>query len=90
MNNLKDRDCVICLQSVGYDIHGAAKQIRERGGNIEDIDLESPEMLQFRLNTFMRTPCNHAFHVKCLIPWLDKDNRSCPICRTNLPLYESI
>jgi hypothetical protein len=31
------------------------------------------------------TPCQHAFHEKCLEPWL-RMKRSCPTCRTSLPM----
>lgn len=34
-------------------------------------------------NTILILPCNHAFHLKCLKPWLKK-NANCPICRDNI------
>ena len=26
-------------------------------------------------------PCSHAFHCKCIDPWLTKYNRACPLCQ---------
>ena len=31
--------------------------------------------------TFMRTPCNHAFHVTCLADWMGRGKATCPCCR---------
>ena len=28
--------------------------------------------------------CNHKFHEKCIIEWLNKDNNSCPLCREDV------
>ena len=34
---------------------------------------------------FMKTPCNHSFHNKCLINWMSI-KMECPTCRKNLPI----
>jgi hypothetical protein len=35
---------------------------------------------------FLKTPCNHEFHVRCLERWLSTSDasKSCPLCRTQL------
>ncbi|EEF50227.1 E3 ubiquitin-protein ligase RING1-like [Ricinus communis] len=29
-------------------------------------------------------PCNHFFHPDCILPWLNSDHNSCPLCRFHL------
>ena len=29
-------------------------------------------------------PCNHAFHAKCVDPWLLKNKRNCPVCKRKI------
>lgn len=36
------------------------------------------------VNERMVTPCNHFFHTKCLVRWMDI-KQECPTCRRNLP-----
>ncbi|XP_028030181.1 E3 ubiquitin-protein ligase RNF181-like [Bombyx mandarina] len=31
-----------------------------------------------------KMPCNHIFHPRCILTWLDKTN-SCPFCRHEMP-----
>lgn len=37
--------------------------------------------------TIMKTPCNHRFHIICLLEWT-KIKLDCPICRKKLPPME--
>jgi len=34
----------------------------------------------------MRTPCDHYFHIPCLINWMER-KMECPNCRKELPYY---
>lgn len=35
----------------------------------------------------MKTPCNHKFHVKCLVGWMSI-KVECPTCRASLPILD--
>lgn len=87
--NLQHRECPICLQPVGYDIYGAVEYLNNTNRSIDNIDLNSSQMQAFKFSNFMRTPCNHAFHQKCLVDWMDSRNFSCPLCRMSLPQFHS-
>ena len=57
----------------------------------EIIDLEENKKNSLRLTKFnpnlkqiMQTPCNHKFHIHCLIEWM-KLKMICPTCRGILP-----
>lgn len=40
--------------------------------------------LRPRQNDLMRTPCDHKFHVPCLLNWM-VIKMECPSCRSQLP-----
>lgn len=46
------------------------------------ICLESNE----KDNCFGKLPCNHIFHVTCILQWVNKNNKTCPICR--VPIFK--
>jgi len=33
----------------------------------------------------VKLSCTHSFHAACVVPWLQKGNRSCPTCRNKPP-----
>ena len=38
----------------------------------------------FKRNELKRTlHCNHEYHKKCIDKWINKDNNSCPTCRSD-------
>ena len=44
-----------------------------------------PEVCYFKINFHFRfetgLACSHAFHYECILPWLIKGKKRCPICR---------
>ena len=44
-----------------------------------------PEICSFKINFHFRfetgLACSHAFHYECILPWLIKGKKRCPICR---------
>jgi len=45
---------------------------------------KSGDNYEEQAKSYMETPCEHAFHAKCLEEWI-KYKRQCPICRAVLP-----
>ena len=43
--------------------------------------------LKPRRGQIMRTPCNHKFHVSCLVEWMSI-KMECPTCRAPLPVLD--
>ena len=51
-----------------------------------DIDISKLDKKKIK-KTIMKTPCNHRFHVNCLLEWT-KVKLECPTCRNHLPSME--
>ena len=51
--------------------------------------MECPVCLQEELdkNIFCYTDCEHSICKECFDKWLDKGERSCPICRNQIKFY---
>lgn len=68
--------CAICMNSlsVGPDIQ------------FDPVIIEKPyiKRLELKTNELMRTPCNHMFHIPCLVNWM-QIKMECPSCRKELP-----
>lgn len=47
---------------------------------------ESPDMESPKPNSFMKTPCGHVFHKKCLLALMEH-RLQCPICRSPIPRF---
>ena len=78
-NNLTERapesmdECVICMHSLRMQVN----------------DMMQPVGEQRFTNTYMRTPCNHNFHQKCLQNWM-RIKLECPVCREPLPAVDIV
>lgn len=64
--------CSICLSNLG-----------EIPGLLETDNEKEEKLLPTK---FMKTPCNHHFHINCLEDWM-KYNKVCPLCKTSLPSF---
>lgn len=65
VKKLKKKECAICLEPIGKDLL-AIQNDYQKDGRTSDGDSEKGFDMDFPNKTFMRTPCNHAFHVQCL------------------------
>ncbi|MCO5564081.1 hypothetical protein L7F22_017737 [Adiantum nelumboides] len=74
-NKLVDIDAILeaCKKEVYVPSHGSQH-------------VECPICLEkFETNDKMlRLPCNHPFHVDCILPWLRSNNDKCPFCRAQI------
>jgi hypothetical protein len=52
------------------------------------MDINPKKPLENKEKEFFKTPCGHKFHKECIVYWL-KVKDKCPICRNDLPGYES-
>lgn len=53
----------------------------KEGGNLQ---IKEKQIIK---KTIMKTPCNHKFHVPCLLEWMNV-KLECPVCRKKLPSLE--
>lgn len=80
------------LQGDAFDYYQKVKDtpehIRKENCPICFIELEiKPDSTNSANKKIMMTPCHHYFHTECLQRWM-RTNLICPLCRTNIPLYE--
>ena len=66
--------------------HGIAQVCAAGGYNVTMTDIKQ-EFLDKGKQAVMRTPCNHYFHVYCLVTLMNY-KQNCPLCRTALPNLE--
>eukprot|EP00347_Sterkiella_histriomuscorum_P022481 403338328 len=73
-------DCVICLTPLRYH----PSDLNPDGSGISNT--ENQDSAQFTKG-YMLTPCNHKYHKKCLLQWMNM-KMDCPTCRQRLPRIE--
>jgi hypothetical protein len=44
-------------------------------------ELQQSQESQKQQEEFIKTNCNHIFHLQCLSTWVNQNKKTCPICR---------
>ena len=89
----KNNECVICLENLdNLAINNQEEDdeiFKTRGNYIEKLAMMIQKWNKKKNNKpYMKTPCGHVFHTKCLETWLEIKNE-CPYCRQKIPPLES-
>ncbi|CAD8062912.1 unnamed protein product [Paramecium sonneborni] len=74
--HLLNEECSICLEDL--DSVPTIKLTQE-----DERNLKIKEVMNKQQNYYMKTPCDHKFHVFCLVKWM-QIQLSCPSCRQQL------
>jgi hypothetical protein len=70
-------DCVICMNPLHLEVDA------NNGANISIGEGGQHKLAKY----FMKTPCNHKYHVVCLKKWMEI-RLECPSCRQVIPAIE--
>ena len=92
-DNTKNNECVICLENLdnlAVNNQDEDDEIFKTNGNyIEKLAMMIQRWNKKKNNKpYMKTPCGHVFHTRCLETWLEIKNE-CPYCRQRIPPLES-
>jgi len=92
-DNTKTNECVICLENLenlAINNQDEEDEIFKTSGNyIEKLATMIQKWNKKKNNKpYMKTPCGHVFHRRCLETWLEIKNE-CPYCRQKIPPLES-
>lgn len=74
--------CAICMNhlSVQHVNDPEAIQLQSEASTVQVFR----QLNRFTSTHYMKTPCNHDFHIGCLLSWA-KLKMDCPTCRQPLP-----
>ena len=92
-DNTKTNECVICLENLdnlAINNQEEEDEIFKTSGNyIEKLATMIQKWNKEKNNKpYMKTPCGHVFHRRCLETWLEIKNE-CPYCRQKIPPLET-
>ena len=71
--------CSICYSKLKYDVSAPNDMVE-----LLEESLEDSQILPHAEEIFV-TPCDHYFHVNCLLTWLTTKKQTCPLC--NRPVH---
>ncbi len=74
--------CSICYSALKYEIGAADGELE-----LVEAGLEESAMLPLAEEIFV-TPCDHYFHVNCLMQWLTTKKQTCPLCNRAVHFIE--
>ena len=88
-------ECIICLEKLCN--RSSSEEIKENDEANKNSDDYYKKLIDFvdklkehrSKNDYMRTPCHHIFHSKCLEKWLELKNE-CPYCRSKIPPLDDL
>ena len=86
----RNNECVICLENldnlrVNMEEDNDEAFMKQPGNFIEKLALMIQKWNKKQNNKpYMKTPCGHIFHSRCLETWLEVKNE-CPYCRQKIP-----
>jgi hypothetical protein len=89
----KSNECVICLdnlENLGVNMEEDNDEIfmKENVNYVEKFAMMIQKWNKKKNNKpYMKTPCGHIFHSRCLETWLEVKNE-CPYCRQKIPPLE--
>ena len=70
------------------ELPGVEKEKLENENLLEEHKNKDEKNLKDENNFVARLECGHSFHSKCIVEWMNKQNK-CPICRENIDKEES-
>ena len=77
-NQNNEEICPICYLDFSSEIKiDWSTELPQLSDNLQDL-------IKSKKYTVMKTPCNHYFHISCLITVMNY-KMHCPVCRTSLP-----
>ena len=82
-NDYEFKDVIVTVNN--KDINNLKKNVL-----IEDLEEECSICLSKMVTTeeIINLDCNHKYHSKCILKYLQEYNYKCPICRKNVGVYE--
>ena len=90
--NVRANECVICLENLDNlrvnEEENDEIFMKENVNYFEKLGMMIQKWNKKKNNKpYMKTPCGHIFHTRCLETWLEVKNE-CPYCRQKIPPLE--